>query len=139
MIEIKRAEPGDSDKLTLRPEDQAEVSPEWRAHVEAEIAHGFVLCYWAGPTLVAMFGITKAPDLLGPWLLCSDHINAHRGDLMAVARACVDEFRTYAETVGNYIGKHAHANRKFIQKLGFLIIKCPSGDHDFFYLPRTHV
>jgi hypothetical protein len=141
MIEVKIAEPGDSDKLALRPEDQAEANPNWRTAVEAEIAKGHALSCWAGSTLVAMFGIAMAPDLLGPWLLCSDHIERHKRHVMRRARVWVQRLHDWqnAPTVGNYIGKQAHSNRKFVQALGFLIIPSPSGAHDFFYLPRAHV
>lgn len=137
MIRRIKALPGDSAKLALRPEDAAEVSPDWRTEVEAQIARGAAAAFWDGTELVALAGVCTGPDLACPWLLCSPSVARHRATLMRRSRAVVGGLREVEETVGNYIGKQSLENRKFIQALGFVILPSPSGDHDFFYLPKN--
>ena len=136
MIDLRDARPGDSGRLVLRPEDAAEVSPEWHALTEQEIALGRVLAAWEGDELIALCGIALGDGLAAPWLLASTSIQRHRRLLAKMARALVADLRTYRCTVGNYIGKASASNRKFIQALGFVILPSPSGAHDFFYLPQ---
>lgn len=139
MIDLRDAKVGDAARLVLRPEDAAEVSPGWQERTEAEIAAGRALAAWDGDELVALCGIAPSEDLASPWLLASPRISRHRRLLAKTARHLVADLRTYPCTVGNYIGKASASNRKFIQKLGFVILPSPSGDHDFFYLPKSHV
>lgn len=136
MIALRDAEPGDTQHLTLRAEDAREVRPGWQQAVEREIRDGTVVAYWDGSDLVALWGITVGPDFWGPWLLASDHIEKHQREAVRRARRAVRHLKTLPRTVGNYIGKHATSNRKFVEALGFVIIESPSGDHDFFYLPK---
>lgn len=137
MIRLLPAQPGDSAKLGLRPEDAAEASPEWRTEVEAQIALRACGAFWDGTELVALAGICQGPDLAAPWLLCSPSVERHKRTLMRRSRAVVAGLRDVRETVGNYIGKQSLENRKFIRALGFVILPGPSGDHDFFYLPKN--
>lgn len=139
MIDIREAQPGDSARLVLRPEDAAEVTLGWQGRTEAEIAAGRALAAWDGDELVALCGVAPGEDLLAPWLLASPSIRRHRRLLAQKARHLVATLRDDLCTVGNYIGKDSPSNRKFIQKLGFVILPSPSGDHDFFYLPKSHV
>ncbi|MFN3914736.1 MAG: hypothetical protein ACK4K3_07435 [Aquabacterium sp.] len=136
MIENKPAVPGDSLRLCLRPEDAEEASPGWQDRVEQQIAHGNVRAFWEGDHLVALAGITPGPDFLSPWLLTSERVTKHAKVALRIGRGVVQALQREPHTVGNYIGKSAKTNRRFVEALGFLILPCPSGDHDFFYLPK---
>lgn len=140
MIELVSAKPGDTALLNLRPEDAAEAGPDWREKVEDEVARGqSVVAAWDRGELVALFGVTRGPDFIGPWMLASPLISRHRVTALRHARNVATALRETRETVGNYIGKHARRNRHFVRSLGFVIVESPSGSHDFFYLPKTNV
>lgn len=138
MIELRDAKPGDAGLLQLRPEDAQEVSAGWVDRTEAEIAAGRVRAAWDGDELVALFGLTTGPDFMAPWLLASPSISRYRRETCTEARKLVRLLQRegYPTVVGNYVGKQAAGNRRFIQALGFVILPCPTGDHDFFYLPK---
>lgn len=93
---------------------------------------------WDGPELVALCGAVPGPSLLSPWFLASSAIEKHRVAAMRHARHFVADLLKGGAVVGNYIGKASTANREFIQALGFVILQSPTGDHDFFYLPKNH-
>lgn len=136
MIENRKAQPGDTLRLVLRQEDAQEVSPGWQATIEAEIAQGAAQAYWEGEHLVALAGVAMGPDLLCPWLLTSDRVIKHKKLVIRMGRRLVQALLREPTVVGNYIGKHAKTNRRFVESLGFVILPSPSGDHDFFYLPK---
>lgn len=141
MIDVRAAQPGDTNLLTLRWDDLLEVSADWRARIETEIAQPdtTAVAIWDGDELLCLAGVTRGPAFVGPWMLASPSISKFPLETIKRARNFVRYLRDVEGTVGNYIGKQASNNRKFIEALGFVIIESPSGDHDFFYLPKHNV
>jgi hypothetical protein len=140
MITDRPATEADIKALELRPEDAAEVSPDWRIRAIYSLRKGALIqAYLDGDKVVALCGLTEGPMFAGPWLLCSPEVENHKAYVWRKAKRLVGILRDNAKsvTVGNYIGKASRSNRRFIQALGFVILVAPTGDHDFFYLPHV--
>lgn len=130
--------PSDAYLLQLRPEDAREVSEGWREKVAESIRQGNTYAALEGGELLALFGIQPGPGVLGPWLLCARGIRRHQRELMRRARRVVHALRQSAQAgtlVYNYIPKDSHGNRRFVERLGFVILPAPGDGQDLFFLP----
>ena len=139
---VSPAKPEDAFELQLREEDACEVSAGWREVCAASIRHhGGIIARDERGRVVALGGVGLEEGTCVPWLLCSDLLADHRAAVWRCAkRALRDYLRPAARSgllVHNFIPKHSHGNRRFVQALGFRILPSPRDGFDFFYLPHV--
>lgn len=143
MIHIRESILSDGLAIKLRPEDEAEALLYQRGVPPAGLlasieASASCITFEDEQGVIAIFGIVEDGGQCYPWLMCSESIEKHACAVGRYARRAVRVMRQYGDMlVCNYISKHSHKSRAFIERLGFRIVPCPTGDFDFFYLPNV--
>lgn len=138
MIEMTQAVPADAFELQLREEDQQEVSEGWREKLAKALEQGNAVAFRDQHGLLVALGgvvVTQGGQEVSPWLLCAPEVSQHKAFAWKAAKRFTQHLRGESALVYNFIPKTSHANRRFVQALGYRILPSPRDGFDFFYLP----
>lgn len=139
----------DADQIDIRAEDLAEIALYGSAISPQEGIRRSILCSpeaWTARDpktgeVVAIFGVGEGHTAEGivrsPWLISSEGLRRHGRDAIRIGRAVRENLQKQVKRgaiVRNYISKQAHANRAFVERVGYVIEHVPDSPFDIFRL-----
>ena len=141
MIRFRPAVPEDADRLVLRKEDLAEArlygfkTPADGLRASLEMTPMASAAEDSQGRLLALWGVAVCGEHQRPWLMCSEAAKGHPRALLDMAQKTVRWCKASGRPTENFIGKASTSNRRFVQRLGFVIEPLPNPVFDRFYLP----
>jgi hypothetical protein len=114
----------------MRKVDKQEIWSSGRFKPIEALLDGFNLskgnCYtlFLNMDIVGIFGVSKVQDNIGVvWLMGSDNLTKYKKEFYKVSREYLELFLKEFKTVFNYVDERNTTTSKWLQKLGFKLIK----------------
>ena len=114
----------------MREEDKQEIWSAGRFKPLEALLDGFNLsegnCYtlFLNMDIVGIFGVSKVQDNVGVvWLMGSDNLTKYKKGFYKVSKEYLELFLKEFKTVFNYVDERNKTTARWLQKLGFNLIK----------------